>query len=69
MSFPTSPVNGATTTVNGITYIYNATNNAWKRQTLTDITVTGNLTVSGNVVQNGENLPSLVTVLTYSLAF
>jgi hypothetical protein len=50
MAFPTSPTNGQTTTVNGITYVYNSTNNAWKRQTLTDLTVTGNITTTnGNI--------------------
>jgi hypothetical protein len=49
MAFPTSPTNGQTTTVNGITYAYNSTNNAWKRQTLTDITVTGNITAAQNI--------------------
>jgi hypothetical protein len=46
MSFPSSPINGQTTIVNGITYIYNATNNAWKRQTATSITLSGNLTAN-----------------------
>ncbi|CAB4132925.1 hypothetical protein UFOVP257_20 [uncultured Caudovirales phage] len=49
MAFPTSPVNGQTTTVNGITYVFNSTNNAWKRQALTDITVTGNITAAQSV--------------------
>ena len=54
MSFPTSPVNGATTVVNGITYIYNATNNAWKRQTLTDLTVSGGIVAGGNITAAGN---------------
>jgi hypothetical protein len=45
MAFPSSPVNGQTTTVNGITYIYNSTDNAWYRGSQP----VGNLTVSGNV--------------------
>lgn len=48
MSFPSNPQNGQTTTVNSITYVYNSTNNAWKRQTLTDIAVSGAIT-SGNI--------------------
>jgi hypothetical protein len=59
MSFPTSPVNGATTVVNGITYIYNATNNAWKRQALTSLT-TGNITASGNVTAANISLTANV---------
>lgn len=31
MSFPVSPVNGQTTSTNGIVYTYNSTNSAWKR--------------------------------------
>jgi hypothetical protein len=53
MSFPSSPINGQTTQLNGITYIYNATNNAWKRQTLTDITVSGTVTASNVQVNSG----------------
>lgn len=48
MSFPTSPANGDTAIVNGITYIYNQANNAWKRQALTNVSIT-NLTVSSIV--------------------
>lgn len=59
MSFPTSPINGATTVVNGITYIYNATNNAWKRQALTSLT-TGNITASGNVTAANISLTANV---------
>jgi len=53
MAFPTSPTNGQTTTVNGITYVYNSTNNAWKRQTLTDLSVTGNVTAGNFFYSNG----------------
>lgn len=55
MSFPTNPANGQTTIVNGITYIYNQTNNAWKRQTLTDIVTTGSITASNVTVSSGVN--------------
>ena len=53
MSFPSSPINGQTTQLNGITYIYNATNNAWRRQNLTDITVSGTVTASNVQVNSG----------------
>ena len=33
MAFPTSPVNGQQATVNGITYVYVSSKNAWNRQT------------------------------------
>jgi len=55
MSFPTSPTNGQTTTVNGITYIYSATNNAWKRQTLINIVTVGNITAANVTVSSGVN--------------
>jgi hypothetical protein len=50
MSFPISPTNGDTTTVNGITYIYRSATRSWLRtQTpLGNINLTGNLT-AGNV--------------------
>lgn len=35
MAFPSSPTNAQTATVNGITYQYNSTTNAWKRTTVT----------------------------------
>lgn len=53
MTFPISPVNGQTTTLNGITYIYNQTNNAWKRQPLSDLQIT-NVIATGNVTVNGN---------------
>ena len=31
MSFPVSPTDGQTTTVNNIRYIYSSSNNSWKR--------------------------------------
>ena len=64
MSFPISPVNGATTVVNGITYIYNATNNAWKRQTLIDLSLSGNVT-AGYFLGNGALLSGIVAGSSY----
>jgi hypothetical protein len=57
MSFPVSPTNGSTTTVNGITYIYRASTQSWIRtQTpFGDFNVSGNLTaanISGVVSVN-----------------
>ena len=45
MSFPTLPSNGATTQVNGITYIYSSTTNSWTRQ----LQSFGNLSLAGNL--------------------
>lgn len=42
MSFPSSPVNNQTAVVNGITYIYNSTNNTWKRVPTTITAGSGN---------------------------
>ena len=46
MSFPVSPINGETATVNGISYVYNSTKQSWKRQTLVNLTLGGNVTAS-----------------------
>jgi hypothetical protein len=52
MSFPSSPTNGQTATVNNIVYSYNS--GAWTRTGATaNITTTGNLTASGIVISNG----------------
>lgn len=44
MAFPSSPINGQTATVNSITYVYNSSKNTWKRQTLIDLSLSGNVT-------------------------
>jgi hypothetical protein len=50
MSFPTSPLNGQTTTINNIPYVYNSTNRAWTRSTSLASNVTiGVLTVNTTV--------------------
>jgi hypothetical protein len=48
MTFPVSPTNGDTTTVNGISYIYNSTVRSWTRITspLANITVSNNANVT-----------------------
>lgn len=70
MALPTSPVNGQTATLNGITYVYNSINNAWKRQTLTDLSITGNIT-AGNIAANTRvNFPDgsrITSALVYDL--
>ena len=67
MSFPASPTNGQTATVNGIQYIYNSVSNSWTRQ----LTQTGQKTTTsltqpispgpGDVWYN----PANDTILTY----
>ena len=70
MALPTSPTNGQTAVLNGITYVYNSTNNAWKRQTLTDLSITGNIT-AGNIAANTRvNFPDgsrITSALVYDL--
>ena len=59
MNFPAGPINGQTTTVNGIVYIYDDTKTAWKRSTSFggNLTILGNITsanvVTGNVYTSG----------------
>jgi len=70
MSFPSSPINGQTTTLNGITYIYNATNNAWKRQALTNISVSGTVSAANIAVTSGvtfNDTSSITSGLVYDL--
>lgn len=44
MAFPTTPTNGQVTKLNGITYIYSSSSNAWTRQTPTiEYWIVGNL--------------------------
>ena len=77
MAWPTNPTNGQTTTINGVVYVYNSTKNAWgpaALSTVTTINYTGNVAaanvnVTGNVYVGQVPLPTLTTLLTYSLAF
>ena len=48
MPFPTAPIDGETTVVNGIAYVYSSAANAWSRA----LTPVGNLTVTGNLIAN-----------------
>ena len=43
MSFPSAPINGQITVVNGITYIYSDTESSWTRST---VAITPNYTAS-----------------------
>ena len=56
MAFPVSPIDGATATVNGITYSYSAADNAWTRQLspIANLTVTGNIISGGNLIVSGD---------------
>lgn len=61
MAFPTNPANGDSTVINGIKYVYNSTNNAWRRQNLTDLALSGGITASGNIAAPNLNTTSGVT--------
>lgn len=83
MSFPTSPTNGQSTTVNGVEYTYNSTKAAWVKTTagsgtipatvsgtLTvagNVTASSNLAVTGNITQGGTDLR--VLMIMYANAF
>ena len=56
MGFPISPVDGQTTIVNGITYVYSTTSNSWTRvpTTFVNLDVAGNISAGGNI--SGQNL-------------
>ena len=55
MSFPVSPTNGSTTTVNGITYTYRASTRSWVRSQTPfgDFNVSGNLTAANIITTSG----------------
>lgn len=62
MSWPTSPTNGQTTTINGIIYVYNSAKNAWgpaSTSVVTTITYSGNIS-AGNVAVTGNINGSVV---------
>ena len=46
MTFPVSPANNETATVNGITYVYSSATNSWARTTATSLTLAANLTAN-----------------------
>ena len=67
MAFPSSPANGQTATVNSITYVYNSSKNTWKRQTLIDLSLSGNVTAS-YFLGNGSLLTGIVAGSSYANA-
>jgi hypothetical protein len=75
MSFPANPYTGQTTIVNSVNYIYDSTNNAWKRipASVANLAVSNtltatNLAVTGNATVAGSPVVSLATVIAYQLA-
>jgi hypothetical protein len=75
MSFPANPYTGQTTIVNSVNYIYDGSNNAWKRipasvanLVISNTVTTNNLAVTGNATIAGSPVVSLATVIAYQLA-
>jgi hypothetical protein len=75
MSFPANPYTGQTTIVNSVNYIYDSTNNAWKRipasianLVVSNTMTTANLAVTGNATLAGSPMVSSATVIAYQLA-
>jgi hypothetical protein len=64
MAFPSSPIDGQITTLNGSRYVYGASTNSWTRiiNTVSYLTVSGNLTgdklyTSSGIYWSGNNTP------------
>ena len=57
MAFPTSPTNGQTASVNGITYTYNSTNGTWTR-----------VPASGNIAVNIDNFTGDGTTTNFTMS-
>jgi len=61
MSFPISPTEGQTTTVNGINYVYSATYNSWTRVPSNAISIRANAAFdTANAAFIQANTPSHV---------
>ena len=61
MAFPVSPTNNQTAVVNGIVYLYSSADNTWSRFSTPpgNLSVTSNLTSSGNLIASNVYLSSL----------
>lgn len=61
MAFPSSPTNGQTAIVNNIAYTYNSSKNAWTRQIITSVNVSGNVTTSSFFIGDGSKLTGITS--------
>ena len=76
MAWPVNPINGQTTPINGVVYVYNSTKNAWGPASVAGVTTityagnvaAGNVNVTGNITQNGVTVPNFNTMLAFQLA-
>jgi hypothetical protein len=60
MAFPSSPTNGQTATVNNIAYTYDSTKNAWTRQVITNISLSGNIVTTSTTTSTSTATGALV---------
>jgi hypothetical protein len=56
MAFPSSPVNGQTATVDGITYTYASATNSWKRQSFLVTDIVDTSATANTVILQGVNV-------------
>ena len=61
--FPTSPLDGASVTVNGILYTYNASKGAWKRavSSINNLSVAGNITAANVTATSNVSAGAIYT--------
>ena len=59
MAFPVSPTNGQTATVNNIAYTYDSAKNAWTRQVITNINVSGNIVTTSTTTSTSTTTGAL----------
>jgi hypothetical protein len=72
MAFPSSPTNGQTAVVNGITYTYSTTTTAWTRVTggnISSLSVSGPTTLWGNLTSTGNITAGNVLANLYGTQF
>jgi len=60
MAFPSSPTNNQTATVNNIAYTYNSAKNAWTRQVITNINVSGNIVTTSTTTSTSSTTGALI---------
>lgn len=59
MAFPVSPTNGQSATVNNIAYTYDSAKNAWTRQVITNINVSGNIVTTSTTTSTSSTTGAL----------
>jgi hypothetical protein len=65
MAFPTTPITGQIAVVDGISYVYNASYNSWKRQTVTFTTAN---TISNSAIVQVDTFVGTGTQTTFTLS-